>query len=92
MDKGLMTGTIFINLQKAFDTVDHARLLSKLTIYGIRNDVFEDYSLCGSKIIFLTEHNLLHLRVLKHLFSQFPVVCLRVQFWQTVKLQEMKSN
>ena len=41
-----MTGTIFINLQKAFDTVDHARLLSKLTIYGIRNEElmwFEDY-------------------------------------------------
>ncbi len=38
MDKGLMTGAVFVGLQKAFDTVDHARLLSKLTIYGIRNE------------------------------------------------------
>ena len=35
MDKGLMTGAVFIDLRKAFDTVDHARLLSKLPIYGI---------------------------------------------------------
>ena len=46
MDKGLMTGAIFIDLRKVFDTVDHACLLSKLIIYGIRNDElvwFEDY-------------------------------------------------
>ena len=46
MDKGLMTGAISIDLRRAFDTVDHARLLSKLTIYGIRNEElmwFEDY-------------------------------------------------
>ena len=35
MDKGLLTGAVFIDLKKAFDTVDHARLLSKLPAYGI---------------------------------------------------------
>ena len=35
MDKGLVTGTVFIDLRKALDTVDHARLLSKLPAYGI---------------------------------------------------------
>ena len=53
MDKDLMTGAVFIDLQKAFDTVDHARLLSKLSIYGIKNKElswFESY-LFGRKQI-----------------------------------------
>ena len=55
MDKGLMTGAAFIDLRKAFDTVDHARLLSKLPIYGIKNKElswFESY-LFGRKQIVL---------------------------------------
>ena len=35
IDKGYLTGAVFIDLRKAFDTVDHARLLSKLPAYGI---------------------------------------------------------
>ena len=48
-----MTGAVFIDLRKAFDTVDHARLLSKLPIYGIKNKElcwFESY-LFGRKQI-----------------------------------------
>ena len=37
MDKGLVIGAVFINLSKAFDTLDHARLLSKLSISGIKS-------------------------------------------------------
>ena len=37
MDKGLRTGTVFIDLSKAFETFDHVRLLSKLSIYSIKD-------------------------------------------------------
>ena len=30
MDKSLMTGAVFVDVSKAFDTLDHARLMSKL--------------------------------------------------------------
>ena len=43
MDKGLLTGAVFIDLKKAFDTV---RLLNKLYRYGIQDEPlswFESY-------------------------------------------------
>ena len=46
MDKGEYCGAVFIDLNKAFDTVDHGRLLSKLPFYGIKDKQltwFEDY-------------------------------------------------
>ena len=35
MDKSHMTAAVFMNLRKAFHTVDHACLLSKFKYYGI---------------------------------------------------------
>ena len=46
MDKGKYCGAVFIDFNKAFDTVDHGRLLSKLPYYGIKDKEltwFENY-------------------------------------------------
>lgn len=38
IDKGLLNGVIFIDLRKAFDTIDHEILIRKLRSYGVDGD------------------------------------------------------
>ena len=37
MDLGLLTGAVFIDLCKAFDSVDHDILISKRESYGLKD-------------------------------------------------------
>lgn len=46
VDNGKLTGAVFIDLTKAFDTISHAVLLQKLQSYGVRDNElswFTDY-------------------------------------------------
>ena len=36
-DQGLMTGMVLVDLQKAFDTIDHDILLKKVSAIGFSN-------------------------------------------------------
>ena len=37
IDRGEYTGAIYVDLKKAFDTINHATILSKLSVYGIND-------------------------------------------------------
>ena len=62
IDRGMKTIGIFMDLLKAFDTIDHNILLNKLSHYGFRGisyDWFQNY-LCNRKqyVSFITLQNL----------------------------------
>ena len=59
IDNGLLTGVIYLNLSKAFDTASHSNLLSKLQSYGITGNQFtwfENYLFNRKQHVFYNGH------------------------------------
>jgi len=53
-DKGKLTGALFLDLSKAFDTINHSLILNKLESYGInRKEIqwFTDYLFCRKQTV-----------------------------------------
>ena len=60
LDSGQFACGIFVDLQKAFDTVDHEILLNKLNHYGIRgipNSWFKSYLSCRSQYVSISGYD-----------------------------------
>ena len=49
MEKGKMNSVVFLDIRKAFDTVNHKLLLDKLNHYGIRDGELSFFSSCVHK-------------------------------------------
>ncbi len=66
IDKGLVTGVVFIDLSKAFDTIDLDILLAKLPSFGVEgveHQWFRSYLTCRIQFVTVDDHLSDHLPV-----------------------------
>ena len=76
LDKGEFACGVFVDLQKAFDTVDHEILLAKLNHYGIRgiiNDWFRSYLSNRSQFVVISNFKSIR-KIIKHGVPQGSVL------------------
>ena len=67
LDSGKFSCSVFIDLQKAFDTVDHNILLRKLELYGIRgiaNNLFKSYLSNRNQYVYYSNSKSIFRRIL----------------------------
>ena len=83
-EEGLLTGMILIDLQKAFDTVNHAMLSRKLCIIGSSDDTIKCFhqiekqiSLNAFNVIYQMENILKNSRIHFQKFQAYCVVYLK---------------
>ena len=63
IDIGLLTGAVFIDLRKAFDSVDHEIPISKLESYGLKDielDWFRNYLTDRKQLVIFGKKSLIH--------------------------------
>ena len=63
IDIGLLTGAVFIDLRKAFDSVDHEIPVSKLESYGLKDielDWFRNYLTDRKQLVSFGKKSLIH--------------------------------
>ena len=78
VDRGFVNAVVFLDLKKAFDTVNHAIFLSKLQLYGICDSAANQWFCSYLRNRMQT---CLVLNATSHLKSANPVVSLRERFW-----------
>ena len=76
MDKGQLTGMVFLDLSKAFDTIDHDLMLNKLISHG-----FSDTAVLWFKAYLTNRSQSVYVNGSFQTLNPYLLVSHRVQYW-----------